>query len=62
MSKQNLNRGLADFIQASPTPYHAVASLEAELQAAGFVRLNEADTWSLEKRVPTMSRVVAHPL
>ena len=50
MSKQNLNRGLADFIQASPTPYHAVASLEAELQAAGFVRLNEADTWSLEKK------------
>ena len=50
MSKQTLNEGLAAFIQASPTPYHAVASLGAELEAAGFVRLNESESWALDKK------------
>ena len=38
---------LLDFIDASPSPWHAVASCEARLQAAGFSRLEEVDRWQL---------------
>jgi len=41
----DLNSGLIDFIQASPTPYHAVRSLTSELDAAGFVCLDESEPW-----------------
>ncbi|PRB80474.1 M18 family aminopeptidase [Pseudomonas sp. MYb185] len=40
---------LADFIQASPTPFHAAASLAARLQAAGYQQLDERDEWSLQQ-------------
>lgn len=46
----DLNSGLIDFIQASPTPYHAVRSLTSELDAAGFVCLDESEPWELKKR------------
>lgn len=49
MTKQDLNAGLIEFIQASPTPYHAVANLASALEAAGFVHLEESGTWKLEK-------------
>lgn len=49
MEQQELNTGLMNFIQASPTPYHAVTNLAAELEAAGFVRLEESKAWQLEK-------------
>lgn len=39
---------LLDFIDASPSPWHAVATCEARLQAAGFSRLDEVDRWSLQ--------------
>ncbi|WP_185265564.1 M18 family aminopeptidase [Halopseudomonas xiamenensis] len=42
------SQSLADFIQASPTPFHAAASLAARLQAAGYRQLDERDEWSLE--------------
>lgn len=38
---------LLDFLQRSPTPFHAVATMVARLQAQGFVRLAEADSWAL---------------
>ena len=38
---------LLDFIDASPSPWHAVHTCEARLAAAGFSRLDEADRWSL---------------
>lgn len=38
---------LLDFIDASPSPWHAVATAEARLQAGGFTRLNESERWSL---------------
>lgn len=41
-------KALCDFIDASPTPYHAVDSAAAMLNAAGAVRLDERDAWSLE--------------
>ncbi len=40
-------RDLLDFIDASPSPWHAVESLAARLTAAGFVSLDEADRWRL---------------
>lgn len=40
-------RQLLDFIDASPTPWHAVATAEAHLQARGFVRLDEHERWRL---------------
>ncbi|MFD1828899.1 M18 family aminopeptidase [Streptomyces desertarenae] len=36
---------LVSFLQASPTPYHAVASAAQRLEEAGFRRLSEADAW-----------------
>lgn len=40
-----LNQGLIDFLKASPTPFHATASLASRLEAAGYVRLDERDSW-----------------
>ncbi len=36
----------ADFIQASPSSYHAAAEVGRQLTAAGFVELDESRTWS----------------
>jgi aspartyl aminopeptidase len=38
---------LIDFIDASPSPWHAVASAEARLLAHGFTRIEEGDRWKL---------------
>ncbi|MBP7881626.1 MAG: M18 family aminopeptidase, partial [Candidatus Methylopumilus sp.] len=38
---------LLDFIDASPSPWHAVASTETLLQQNGFTPLNESDHWQL---------------
>ncbi|MCF8150543.1 MAG: M18 family aminopeptidase [Burkholderiaceae bacterium] len=38
---------LIDFIDASPSPWHAVASAEVRLQAGGFTRLEEGARWQL---------------
>ncbi len=38
---------LLDFIDASPTPWHAVASAEERLRARGFTRLEEGERWRL---------------
>ena len=40
-----LNQGLIDFLQASPTPFHATASLARRLEAAGYQRLDEREPW-----------------
>lgn len=39
---------LLDFIDASPSPWHAVAGLEQALLAQGFQRLQETQRWQLE--------------
>jgi aspartyl aminopeptidase len=41
--------GLLQFLQQSPTPFHAVANMAAMLGEAGFQRLDSAENWSLEK-------------
>ncbi|MBP9218608.1 MAG: M18 family aminopeptidase [Sterolibacterium sp.] len=39
---------LLDFIQASPSPWHAVATAAHRLEAQGYVRLKEEERWSLK--------------
>lgn len=39
---------LLDFIDASPSPWHAVGSTEQRLLEQGFTRLHEADSWQLQ--------------
>ena len=43
-----LNQGLIDFLKASPTPFHATASLAQRLEAAGFQHLDERQSWAVE--------------
>jgi aspartyl aminopeptidase len=42
-----LNAGLCEFIKNSPTPFHAVKNLSECLLQAGFLRLEEGDSWEL---------------
>lgn len=48
MNEKEQALALIEFIDSSPSPWHAVASMEALLGAAGFVRLEEGDRWKLE--------------
>lgn len=41
-------QGLLDFIDASPSPWHAVETAERQLLAAGFEPLPEAERWQLQ--------------
>lgn len=41
-------QALLDFIDASPSPWHAADNVAQRLQAKGFVRLEEAERWQLE--------------
>ncbi|MCG8519470.1 MAG: M18 family aminopeptidase [Pseudomonadales bacterium] len=47
MEHQSFNQQLLDFLRQSPTPWHAVQQMTKRLDAAGFVALDEADTWQL---------------
>lgn len=40
-------RALLQFIDASPTPFHAVAEAARRLEESGFTRLREEDAWTL---------------
>ena len=42
------NSELMAFLDASPTPFHAVQSMQQRLQQAGFVRLDESQPWQLQ--------------
>jgi aspartyl aminopeptidase len=49
MSEQDqFNQGLLDFIDASPTPFHATQTMASALLAAGFIELLEHEQWALE--------------
>lgn len=48
MNKNTFIERLLAFLQASPTPFHAVANMAAGLDEAGFQPLNEADEWQLQ--------------
>lgn len=45
--EQELIRRLLDFLNASPSCYHAVDSLVRRLEAAGYERLRESEPWTL---------------
>ncbi len=49
MTTENITatRGLLEFIENSPTAFHAVDSAAKILDEAGFTRLNECDAWNL---------------
>ena len=42
-------REVLDFIQRSPSCFHAVAEIGRQLEAAGFKRLRETEKWSVER-------------
>ncbi len=45
--EQELIRRLLDFLNASPSCYHAVDNLVRRLEAAGYERLRESEPWTL---------------
>jgi aspartyl aminopeptidase len=47
MSREARLERLLDFLQRSPTPWHAVAAMAQRLEAAGFRRLDESQPWQL---------------
>ncbi|MBU0929233.1 MAG: M18 family aminopeptidase [Spirochaetes bacterium] len=51
MPAQNA-RSLCEYIDASPTPFHAIDSSIAALDACGASRLDEREAWSLEPGKP----------
>ncbi|MDJ0955223.1 MAG: M18 family aminopeptidase [Arenicellales bacterium] len=44
----NLTASLLDFLDKSPTPYHAVNNMATRLDDEGFEQLPERDSWSLQ--------------
>ncbi|QOJ20102.1 MAG: M18 family aminopeptidase [Gammaproteobacteria bacterium] len=48
MTAQQHVKHLLDFIDASPSPWHAVASVETAIQKFHFVRLDETAKWQLQ--------------
>ncbi|GGY67135.1 putative M18 family aminopeptidase 2 [Cellvibrio zantedeschiae] len=48
LAQAEFNQQLLNFLQASPTPFHATQTIAEYLSAAGFVELDEAAAWDLE--------------
>ena len=46
---REFNEELINFIDASPTPFHAVAWIKKALECRGFIQLAEDETWNLEE-------------
>lgn len=49
MQDTEFNQGLMDFIELSPTPFHAVEQITGRLECMGYQRLFESESWQLEK-------------
>ena len=49
MEHTDFNNDLIEFLDGSPTPWHAVNTMKSRLDAAGFQQLDERDNWSLEQ-------------
>lgn len=48
MSALAFSQALIDFIEQSPTPFHATQTMKQRLLAAGFIELKEADSWQMQ--------------
>ncbi|MGR9093143.1 MAG: M18 family aminopeptidase [Gammaproteobacteria bacterium] len=48
MDDRAFNEDLLDYLDNSPTPFHATRNLAGALEQAGFTRLDEAAAWSVE--------------
>lgn len=48
MNAQQTTQNLLDFIDNSPSPWHVIKTIEAQLAAFQFQRLHETETWELE--------------
>ena len=46
MTNASLSQQLIQFIQRSPTPFHATEEMKSRLSAAGFIELRESDRWN----------------
>ena len=46
--KEKFNLALTQFLDTSPTPFHAVSSMVSMLKNEGFTELSEDDEWALE--------------
>jgi len=49
MDQNQFNASLCAFLDASPTPFHAVSTMVAMLSEAGFTELSDDQSWSLEQ-------------
>lgn len=49
-SQADFNQHLLDFLQASPTPFHATEQIAATLSQAGYTELNESESWLIEEQ------------
>lgn len=50
LSLSDFNHSLLGFLQASPTPFHATASMASVLLSAGYTELFEDQAWQLEEQ------------
>ena len=48
MDKSQFNQSLIDFLNAAPTPFHAVQVMADKLLDAGFKELHEENQWNTE--------------
>ncbi|CAH6720293.1 aspartyl aminopeptidase 4 [[Candida] jaroonii] len=48
MNDMEYAKEFIDFVNASPTPYHAVDTIKKELSCKGFEELKERDNWDIE--------------
>ena len=48
MQQDAFNDGLLQYLQQSPTPFHATEQLAVRLAAAGFEMLDETESWQLQ--------------
>ncbi len=46
---ESFNKRLAEFIDGSPTPFHAVANMTILLREAGFKSLSESEEWTVKQ-------------
>jgi len=48
LAQTEFNQQLFEFLQSSPTPFHATQTIANQLSSAGFTELDEAAAWNLE--------------